>query len=96
MPTLVDRQFLGSAFSRANRSQSRSAAKYGWTPSRTRGEGSRDDRPADLSTRNRSREHHRAVARVRVPGHEGMGVEFYCDLAMLVIELVIGLLGGGS
>jgi hypothetical protein len=31
-----------------------------------------------------------------VPGHEGMGVEVCCELAMVVIELVIGLLGGGS
>ena len=31
-----------------------------------------------------------------VPRHLGMGVEVYCELAMVVIELVIGLLGGDS
>jgi hypothetical protein len=31
-----------------------------------------------------------------VPGHVRMGVEVYCELAMVVIELVIGLLGGDS
>ena len=27
---------------------------------------------------------------------QGMGVEICCELAMVVVELVIGLLGGGS
>jgi hypothetical protein len=35
-------------------------------------------------------------AQYDVPGHEGMAFEVCCELALVVIELVIGLLGGGS
>ena len=31
-----------------------------------------------------------------VPEHAGMGVELCCELAMVVVELVFGFLGGGS
>lgn len=31
-----------------------------------------------------------------VPGHEGVGVESCCELAMVVIEVVVALIGGGS
>ena len=31
-----------------------------------------------------------------LPGHEGMGVEICCELAVVVIEVVVELIGGGS
>ena len=31
-----------------------------------------------------------------VPGHEDLGVEICCELAMVVVEVMVALIGGGS